>query len=187
MEDSKKIKPYISHLNKQLKQLSGEVEKFTSKSLDEQLLLLSDERKKLDLSNKYAYVLSSLCFSYMKVLNVKDVSPIMSELGRCKVYMDKAKELDAKNAAKDKSSSLQEEQAKKVFRSALDGRNTEPAISSMNFQGKHTKFDDSDESNNPVPKGNVSLVNQVVNNIKKQKSQQKAGHKSGKVSKSTKF
>ena len=102
MEDTKKIKPYISYLNKQVEQLSGEINKLTSKSLDEQLLLLQDEKKKLDLSNKYAYVLSSLCFSYMKVLNIKDLSPIMAELARCKSYMDKSKQLEAKKESEEK-------------------------------------------------------------------------------------
>lgn len=101
MEDSKKIKPYILHLNKQIKQLTGEIDKLTSKSLDEQLLLLQDEKQKLDLSNKYAYILSSLCFAYMKVLNVKDFSSIMAELGRCKSYMDKSKQLETKQQSQE--------------------------------------------------------------------------------------
>ncbi|QEU61504.1 Lrp1 [Kluyveromyces lactis] len=178
MDDTKKIKPYISYLNKQVEQLSGEIGKLTSKSLDEQLLLLQDEKKKLDLSNKYAYVLSSLCFSYMKVLNIKDLSPIMAELARCKSYMDKSKQLEAKKESEEKDGMEQEEQAKRVLQSALGGGKIEPAISKVNFQGKHTKFSTEASTTTTVKD---ELANRVVDRIKKQKSKQQK--QSGKVSK----
>ena len=90
MEDIEKIKPYVRSFSNALDELKPEIEKLTSKSLDEQLLLLSDERAKLELINRYAYVLSSLMFANMKVLGVKDMSPILGELKRVKSYMDKA-------------------------------------------------------------------------------------------------
>ncbi|CDO94837.1 unnamed protein product [Kluyveromyces dobzhanskii CBS 2104] len=190
MEDTKKIKPYISYLNKQVEQLGGDIEKLTSKSLDEQLLMLQDEKKKLDLSNNYAYILSSLCFSYMKVLNVKDMSPIMAELARCKTYMDKSKQLEAKKLSQEQDGLEQEQQAKRVLQSALGGNHTEPSISKVNFQGKHTKFEaEPTASSSSTGKGtdisnelaSSDVVNQVVDRIKKQKSKQQK--QSGKVSK----
>ncbi|BAO41397.1 exosome complex protein LRP1 [Kluyveromyces marxianus DMKU3-1042] len=184
MEDSKKIKPYILHLNKQIKQLTGEIDKLTSKSLDEQLLLLQDEKQKLDLSNKYAYILSSLCFAYMKVLNVKDFSSIMAELGRCKSYMDKSKQLETKQQSQEQETLEQEKQAKKVLQSALSGKSTEPAISSVHFQGKHTKFADESATSTKKDK-DTSLVDQVMDRMKKQKQTQKQSKTkaSGRVSK----
>lgn len=179
MEDIDKIKPYIVHLSRQLRQLRTEIGKFTTKSLDEQLLIESDERKKLDLSNRYAYVLSSLCFINMKINNVKDISPVMTELGRCKSYMDQAKQLDAKKNAETQDLERQEKQAKKVINSALDGRNVKPAISKANFQGKHTKFQ-AEESSSPDSR----LGEEVIGQLKKNKgiiTKQKVT--SGKISK----
>lgn len=145
MEDVEKIKPYISHLNKQLNSLKVDLDKLTSKSLDEQLLSLKDERAKLELTNRYAYALSSLMFSYMKVLNVKDLSPIKAELDRVKSYMNKAKAIDGKDEREQRLQQEEQERAKRVINNALDGRQTGPAISKHNFQGKHTRFDDSED------------------------------------------
>lgn len=146
MEDAQKIKPYIAHLNAQIKKLEGELTKLTSQPLDEQLLLLKDDKEKLNLSNKYAYVLASLLFSYMKVLGVKDITPVMSELERVKKYMNEAKALDQKDVKADKLKAEEQERAKKIIRNALDGRQTGPAISRVNFEGKHTRFEDDDKS-----------------------------------------
>ncbi|SCU95951.1 LAME_0F14224g1_1 [Lachancea meyersii CBS 8951] len=140
MDDSSKIKPYIAHLNSQLANLGPEINKFTHKSLDEQLLLLNDERSKLDLSNRYAYVLSSLIFAYMKLHNVKDLTPIKQELARVKRYMDLARQLDKNDEKQEKLEKESQEQAKQIINSALGGRASSPAISKVNFQGKHTKF-----------------------------------------------
>lgn len=145
MDDSAEIKACISHLNKQLASLEVDVKKLAAKPLDEQLLLLSSEREKLELTNKYAYVLSSLMFSYMKVLNVKDMAPIRTELARVKSYMDKAKALDNKDAKEEQRRHQEQERAKKVINNALDGRQSGPAISKVNFQGKHTRFESSPE------------------------------------------
>ncbi|QLG72000.1 hypothetical protein HG535_0C03530 [Zygotorulaspora mrakii] len=141
MDEVEKIRPYIAHLNKQLRLLKPDLEKMTSKSLDEQLLLLSDERSKLDLTNKYSYVLSSLMFAYMKVLNVKDVSPIMAELTRVKTYMNKAKSFDEKQDRKKGLEQSEQKKARRVINSVLDGNHASPAISKVHFQGKHTRFD----------------------------------------------
>lgn len=142
MDDSSKIKPYIAHLDGELKKLAKGIEQFTSKSLDEQLLEKKSEREKLDLTNRYAYVLSSLLFAYMKLLGVKDITPIKQELDRVKRYMNLAKQLDQKNEGKTQHKKDEQERAKKLINSALDGRALTPAISKVNFEGKHTRFED---------------------------------------------
>lgn len=178
MEDVNKIKPYIAHLNKQCKLLKPELDKLTAKSLDEQLLLLSDERAKLDLTNKYAYVLSSLMFAYMKVLNIKDMTPIMNELNRVKTYMSKASAFDKKSEKELQRIKDEQERAKRVINSALDGRHTGPAISKVNFAGKHTKFDkekENEEEDDYIPGGEM-----LAKKIKESKDQQKNKKKSNK-------
>ncbi|QLQ80913.1 hypothetical protein HG537_0E02680 [Torulaspora globosa] len=169
MEDVEKVKPYISHLNKQLNSLKVDLDKLTSKSLDEQLLSLNDERAKLELTNTYAYALSSLMFSYMKVLNVKDLSPIKAELDRVKSYMNKAKAIDGKDQKEQRLQQEEQERAKRVINNALDGRQTGPAISKHNFQGKHTRFEDSTEDQDKQ-KIDVKEISQKVAESKRKKS-----------------
>ncbi|SCU83711.1 LAMI_0C04280g1_1 [Lachancea mirantina] len=150
MEDVSKVKPYIKNLNNQLDLLEADLQKFSSKSLNEQLLLLTDEREKLELSNKYAYTLSSLLFAYMKVLDVKDLGPVMTELDRVKQYMNTAKKLDARKADQDTRKEKQQEDARTTMSRALQGRRNEPAISRVNFQGKHTRFEADGEGSKGV-------------------------------------
>ncbi|SCU82205.1 LANO_0B05468g1_1 [Lachancea nothofagi CBS 11611] len=148
MDDSSKIRPYIAHLDAQLAKLGPEIDKFTQKSLNEQILLQNDKRAQLELSNRYAYVLSSLIFAYMKLQNVKDLTPIKQELGRVKRYMDLARQLDQKDEKKEQQQQQDQERAKRIINSALDGRSSSPAISKVNFQGKHTKFTDEAKEHN---------------------------------------
>lgn len=164
MGDSSNVKLYISHLNKQIQLLEPEIKKFTSKSLDEQLLLLKNEKEKLTLTNKYAYILSSLCFIYMKVLDVKDLTPIMNELERIKEYMNKAKNLDSKESKELQQQKTDQERARKIITTALDGRHTQPSVSIHNFRGKHTKFDNTEE-NSPELEERKELVNKVMKKL----------------------
>ncbi|SCU91711.1 LADA_0F11562g1_1 [Lachancea dasiensis] len=159
MDDSGKIKPYIAHLDAQLAKLRPEIAKFTEKSLDEQLLLLKDDRAKLDLSNRYAYVLSSLLFAYLKLHDVKDLGPVKQELGRVKKYMDLARQLDQKEVNREKAEEESQKRAKNMIRSALDGRSSAPAISKVHFQGKHTKFSDEPKESKEAPQPESTIPN----------------------------
>lgn len=180
MEDTKKIKPYIAHLNNQIRTLEPEIKKLTAKSLDEQLLSLKDEKEKLNLSNKYAYILSSLTFAYMKVLNVKDMSPVMAELERVKSYMGRAKQLEKKDVKEQQLNKEEQERAKKIINSVLDGRQSGPAISKVNFQGKHTKFEDKNETDDEREQSidREKLVSKI-----KQSKKKSGKNEGGKVSK----
>ncbi|CUS23520.1 LAQU0S10e02322g1_1 [Lachancea quebecensis] len=176
MDDSSKIKPYIAHLDGQLKKLAKGVELFTSKSLDEQLLEMKTEREKLDLTNRYAYVLSSLLFAYMKLLDVKDLAPIKQELDRVKRYMNLAKQLDQKNEGETLHRKEEQERAKKLINSALDGRTSGPAISKVNFEGKHTRFKDH-LVDSPEDRGKLSqeLQKQVLESKRSKTNKPKGG------------
>lgn len=198
MEDINKFKPYIAHLDHQLEELKPLLESLNAKSLDEQLLLLNDERKRLDLTNKYAYLLSSLMFAHMKVLNYKDMSPVMGELARVKKYMDSAKQLDSNEEDKTHNKNEEQSRAKQIMNKALT-----PSISQANFQGKHTKFesnesdkDSSDESNGKEHKKDKADVDTATkkknlpgrtkskskNATSKSKSQNDKSNKSGSAS-----
>lgn len=142
MEDINKFRPYIAHLDRQLQDLKPLLERLNAKSLDEQLLLLNNERQRLDLTNTYAYLLSSLMFAHMKVLNYKDMSPVMGELARVKRYMDSAKQLDLSEEERAQNKDEEQNRAKQMMNKALA-----PSISQANFQGKHTKFESKDDKN----------------------------------------
>ncbi|CAI4063728.1 hypothetical protein SKDZ_08G1290 [Saccharomyces kudriavzevii ZP591] len=178
MEDIEKIKPYVRSFSNALDELKPEIEKLTSKPLDEQLLLLSNERARLELVNRYAYVLSSLMFASMKVLGVRDMSPILNELKRVKSYMDKAKQYDNKISKSNERSQAEQEKAKNIISNVLDGNKNqfEPSISNCNFQGKHTKF----ENNEPA----TSAVTKIISNTEQiRKSSNKKIKKPDRVNK----
>ncbi|EJS43443.1 lrp1p [Saccharomyces arboricola H-6] len=178
MEDIEKIKPYVKSFSNALDELKPEIEKLTSKSLDEQLLLLSSERAKLDLTNRYAYVLSSLMFASTKVLGAKDMSPILNELKRVKSYMDKAKQYDDKISRSNEKLHAEQEKAKNIISNVLDGNKnqSEPSISKSNFQGKHTKFENDESA--------ATVVTKIVSNTEQiKKSNGKKNGKSNRVSK----
>ncbi|GAV49032.1 hypothetical protein ZYGR_0N04370 [Zygosaccharomyces rouxii] len=162
MEDINKIKPYIAHLDRQLQDLRPLLESLNAKSLDEQLSLLSDERQRLDLTNTYAYLLSSLMFAHMKVLNCRDMSSVMGELARVKRYMDSAKQLDSSEEQKEQNKHEEQNRAKQVINRALT-----PSISQANFQGKHTKFESKDDTNSSDDDGSKDKEDKVDVSTKK--------------------
>lgn len=187
MEDINKFKLYVSHLDRQLQELKPVLEGLNAKSLDEQLLLLGDERARLSLTNKYAYVLSSLMFAYMKVLNVKEMGPVMGELARVKSYMDQAKKLDLSQEQQEQEKKKEQQKAKGLLQSAL-----EPSISKVNFQGKHTKFDEQDKSQDESPETSRETSPKPLRNptgktvpgrSQGKRSESKSGKSSSRVSK----
>lgn len=189
-QDIKKIKPYINNIRKQLSALQPHLDKLTSKPIDEQLLEENSEREKLNISNTFAYILNSLFFSYGKIVGISndDMKSIRQELEKVQEYMKKTDNFDSKiNSLNNKKLNLQENVKKNIVNS-LNG-NT-PAISSKNFQGKHTKFDNNTNNNitensddehdlkNKEEKEeeanateyNSNLVNEITERIKKSKA-----------------
>lgn len=166
MEEAANIKPYILHLNNQLKTLEPQIKKLTSQPFNDQLLSLSNGFERLLLSNKYAYVLSSLLFVYMKVLNFKDLSPIMDELGRVKYYMDRVKQLQSRDQAQEKLEKEKEVQVKSVINSSL-GLTCSPSISKVHFEGKHTKFEDSSDQHAMAVMSRLKQVASKPKTVKK--------------------
>ncbi|KAH3899298.1 uncharacterized protein SCODWIG_01318 [Saccharomycodes ludwigii] len=137
-EETIKFNKYVSYLNKQLDSLLNSLQtELINKSLDDKLMQVTTSNNatlnRLEICNKYAYVLSSLLFVYMKLNNTKDLSPILKEISRVRSYMDEANKLkDLANIPK------QNDEKKKSFNHS--------SISEQNFtKGKHTRFNQTNE------------------------------------------
>lgn len=137
----KSVKPYIKQLDKKLGELKPLVNECMTTPLDEQLLRETDELKRLKLVNNYSYVLSSLMFSYVKLLAGHDSEglndKVMVELQRVKEYIERTKKLEQKLNKKVSDEELKKDQVKSQIRKTL-----EPSISKKNFKNKHIKFED---------------------------------------------
>lgn len=77
----------------------------------------------------------------MKTAGVNtDSHEIMKDLSRVKTYMAQYKELEQKINNKEKHKEKDAERTKEFLKSQLRNKS---AISKVNFEGKHTKFEDS--------------------------------------------
>ncbi|CCD23847.1 Lrp1p NDAI_0C01860 [Naumovozyma dairenensis CBS 421] len=175
-----KIKPFLNNLQKQLNLLNPLLAKLTSKSLDDHLILINNEPERLELTNKFAYILTSLMFAYIKILNFKDLSNIQYELNRVKDYMQRANSLKNKLMEKNNSNEREKSNAKNLIISSLNRNDS--AISNQNFQkGKHTKFNEQQSvttttnmtsvDNNSIDR--EAIMNNIVENKKKNKNKNK--------------
>lgn len=166
-EEIKNIKPFILNLKRSLRELKPEINKITKNSLNDNLIQLTSEQERLKLTNTFAYVLNSLMFAYMKLINVKDLSQIMTELNKCKDYIKKANEIDNKLKKLENSEELKNEKNRQTILNALQN----PSISNDNFKkGKHIKFENDEEK-------------QLVNEKLKDNIIQKSKNKKNKISK----
>lgn len=202
-QDIKHIKPYLTNLSRQLHALRPHIEELTSKSLDERLIAISNERDRLALTNDFAYTLNSLLFAYGKVmcLGKEDMDRLLNEIVRVKEYMARAKSLGLKEDGEKRAERDRQnvERAAGVIRSALSNNNNnsnsivqEPAISSKNFNtgtGKHIKFDDNEqksdsEEEKEKEKEKQQLVKEVSKAVSKSRSKgKKQGSSHNKVTK----
>lgn len=176
-EEIKNLKPFILNLRRSLRDLKPALNDVTKVSLNDSLIQLTSEQERLKLTNTFAYVLNSLMFAYMKLINVKDLSQIMTELNKCKEYIKKANEIDHKLKKIDNSKELKNEKNKQTIINALNNNidksnkhsdfNTKPSISNENFQkGKHIKFEN-DEERKIV---NEKLKDNIIKNSKNKKN-----------------
>lgn len=178
-DDIKKLKPYLQNLKRSISELKPELQKFCASSLDDQLIQLTTEKQRLELTNSYAYVLNSLLFSYMKLVNVKDLEPIKTELNRVKDYMKRTQELNNKEKRQAQNVDIQQEKLKNNIMNSLRQK---PSISTQNFVGKHTKFDDSnnDDADDEKEVIKETLTKRIIDSKRNKKMKTK---KSGKVTK----
>lgn len=101
-------------------------------------------------------------FAYMKVLGVKDTKGIAGELARVKEYMSKVTDLKLKLERKLNHVQDEKTRAKELMVSALNRGHDSPAISSANFKGKHTKFNQKDEKKDSLE----TMTNRIIKNKK---------------------
>lgn len=141
MENIEKVRKFAQVFDESVNDFNKGVDPILRKTLDE-LATSDDALKSLKAYNTYGYILISSLYAYLKSTgtDTKD-HPIMKELDRIKLYMKKAKDIESRMALKDSA----DKNSSSVLKSIL-GKDTEPrspAISSSNFKGTHTKFEDS--------------------------------------------
>ncbi|CCE85473.1 Piso0_005070 [Millerozyma farinosa CBS 7064] len=146
MENIEKVRKFAQVFDESVNDFNEGVDPILRKTLDE--LATSDNAlKSLKAYNSYGYILISSLYAYLKStgMDTKD-HPIMKELERIKLYMKKAKDIESRMAVKDST----DENTSSVLKTILgkDSEPNSPAISSSNFKGTHTKFEDSTKHEN---------------------------------------
>lgn len=151
MESLDTVKALASNLDISIENLEDALQPILNTPLDDRLAECTTNEEKAKLIHEQIYIIDSILFSYLKVSGVKtDDHPIMKELERIKLSMNKLKQL--KQSVEEKASA-EEDSAKQTAEFlqrtlgtsgglAVPENMKSPAISSANFKGKHTKFND---------------------------------------------
>lgn len=169
-DDTKKIIPYINNLNNKISILEKNFNKITEISLNDQLIKETDELNKLKKINNYAYILSSLMFSYMKIINSKNLDKtILIELARVKEYMNKMNNFIKKKDELSKNKLIEKDNAKNFINNNILTNKQQPSISKKNFTNKHIKFDNDNVKENNDENSNLkstSTRDTIIRNLK---------------------
>ncbi|ODQ81865.1 hypothetical protein BABINDRAFT_160096 [Babjeviella inositovora NRRL Y-12698] len=181
MDNIENVKLYAQALDSAVDSLTVEIKALVAQTLNERSAAITP-LERAELTNNYAYSISSLFFSFLKASGVDtNKHGIMDELSRVKSYMATVKQ--AKAGSEDKSADA--ELAKRYLKSALGQGNSTvvtgahtPAISSAHFTGTHTKF----AKDNETPKA----VSVSKKDVKKVGAEIKGKKKTKKTSKVTK-
>lgn len=198
MENIENVKAFIKSLDGSIDQLSDQLKPIINKPLEELVgVNTSTPIDTIKFYSNYMYTFISIIYSYLKTIGVTVEShPVMKELNRIKAYMKRLKDLEAKLQKKDQQEEQSSEQAKKFIENTL-GTNvngggaaqptglSQPAISSGNFKGKHTKFDDKEETDSkPKFKDSKEDIQiPLVSEKKKDQKKKKTPTASGRISK----
>lgn len=154
MENLDNIKLYLKSLDKSISQYELALEPLLSRTLDEHLAQQTTPQSKITFLNNFQYVLISTIYSYLKTIGIDtDTHPIKKELTRVKSYMMRAKNMD-NNKNNEQEAIADKAKTKEFLTQTLGVKNgventvkdIGPAISTQNFQGTHTKFEDEDHS-----------------------------------------
>lgn len=162
MEGTETVRKFIASLNSAVDLLEVSLEPVLKKTLDELVTASTTEEQinKVNVYNNFLYTLIATLFSYMKSIGVNtDTHPITSELTRIKSYMNRAKSLGTQQVKAANSEEQRKEESKAFLQNVLGGKQggssattsmSQPAISSVNFKGKHTKFENDDSKKSKV-------------------------------------
>ncbi|CCG21162.1 hypothetical protein CORT_0A07760 [Candida orthopsilosis Co 90-125] len=152
MDNLGNIELYLKSLDQSILQYEPTLEPLLSRTLDEHLAQQSTAQDKIKFLNNFQYVLISTIYSYLKTIGIDtEVHPIKKELARVKSYMMRAKNME--NNKNDEQNVVEKEKTKEFLTRTLGVKNGDastvkdvgPAISSQNFQGTHTRFEEEEE------------------------------------------
>ena len=151
MENIENVKQFIKSLNISIDNLEVSLTPILKKSLDELTIPATTPQERIKIYNNFVYVLVSSIYSYLKALGVDtDTHPIKKELARVKSYMGRYKALESGSVNSEKQKAADEAKAREFLSKTLGiksadtyGDNATPGVS---FQGTHTKFKDSESS-----------------------------------------
>lgn len=151
MESSSTVEKLVDNLDVSIESLEEALRPMLETSLDEKLSKCTNAEEKATLYHEYIYVINSILFAYLKVAGAKtEEHPIMKELARTKESINKLKHIknqiesknDADEASKKKTAEFLQRTLGTTGGVAAPDSLSSPAISSANFKGKHTKFDE---------------------------------------------
>ncbi|QBM86890.1 exosome complex protein LRP1 [Metschnikowia aff. pulcherrima] len=179
MENLEDISAFVKSLNGSIDNLNEALGPALSQSLEDHISKCLLPQEKVKLYHSHLYTVISVLFAYIKVMGIKtDSHPIMKELTRIKGSMKAMKDIEeskAKNAEDSKKST----NAANEFLQRTLGTNggsaapeslKSPAISSANFQGKHTRFtDEARDEINSLSKDRKKASSYKITKPRKQK------------------
>ncbi|KAG7749643.1 hypothetical protein KL912_001644 [Ogataea haglerorum] len=142
MDDIDAVKKLLASLHHGVEELEIKLKSgMLAKSLLNHVQGAKTPLEKVNLYNNYAYVIASLYFVLLKASgeNKKNEHPVMQELNRVKLYIERAKKAAAKEENTEEFRRKVAEAAERHVRNQL-GEKVEPAVSKVHFEGKHTKF-----------------------------------------------
>ncbi|ESW99746.1 hypothetical protein KL918_001318 [Ogataea parapolymorpha] len=184
MDDIDTVKKLLVSLNHGVDELEIKLKSgMLAKSLLNHIQGTKTPLEKVDLYNNYAYVIASLYFVLLKTSgeNKKNEHPIMQELNRVKLYIERAKKAATKEENTEEFKRKVAEAAERHVRNQL-GEKIEPAVSKLHFEGKHTKFGDKEDKETEKTTKKRKTDSDDSKDLKKSKTK----HKKSKETKSKK-
>lgn len=149
--DSEEIKGFVASLDTSIDQLKQALEPVMKTSLEDKIAQCKLPKDQIKVYNSHLYCVISILYCYIKVLGIKtEDHPVMAELTRIQLVMKAAKNIEESLKKNDENNAKSQQEAKEFLQRTLGTKvgaavpesMKSPAISSVNFQGTHTKFSD---------------------------------------------
>lgn len=185
MDNIEEVEKFVQALDITVDNLEEKLTPFLQKNLDELVSTYAKNQNSIQvikIYNNYLYTLISVLFAYLRTIGINTAQhPIMKELARIKSYINRSKELQKNTASKQKSDEILASKAKEFLQNTLGMKSSiggaaltenlsTPAISSSNFKGTHTKFDDDADSDNEITKSTTPIPTSITSKTSKVKS-----------------
>lgn len=159
MEGTDEIHAFVRALDTSIANLNVALEPALAWTLEQKIEKCNLPQERIKLYHDHLYTVISILFAYLKVTGVKtETHPIMKELTRIKQSMKNFKQLEEQMKQSHETSAKHNDKAADFLHKTLGtvgGKAApdslkSPAISSVNFKGTHTKFDDEPEQKTKV-------------------------------------